>query len=93
MKQTIDDLRLDGNAAAGMLGELFAFEITTAIAVCDGCGREALIGALPLYEHEMGAVLRCLACDQVMLVLTRPHDEWWLDLRGVRITRIARRDR
>jgi hypothetical protein len=89
MNQTIDDLRLDGNAAAGLLGELFAFEITTATAVCDGCDRASPIGALPLYGHQMGSVLRCPACDQVLLALTRPHDEWWLDLRGVRITRIA----
>jgi hypothetical protein len=89
MKVTNDDLRLDGNAAAGLLGELFAFEITTATTVCDGCGRASPIGALPLYRHQMGAVLRCPGCEQVMLVVTRPHDEWWLDLRGVRITRIA----
>jgi hypothetical protein len=89
MKQTIDDLRLDGNAAAGLLGEFFAFEITTAMTVCDGCGGGAPVGALPLYRHDMGAVLRCPACDQILVVVTRPHDEWWLDLRGVRITRIA----
>jgi hypothetical protein len=89
MEQTIDDLRLDGNAAAGLLGELFAFEITTATAICDGCDRASLIGALPLYTHRMGAVLRCPACDQVLLAVTRPRGEWWLDLRGVRITRVA----
>jgi len=30
---------LDGNAAAGMLGELFAVDITAAIGQCNGCGR------------------------------------------------------
>jgi hypothetical protein len=89
MNQTIDDLRLDGNAAAGLLGELFAFEITTATAVCDGCGQGAPVGALPLYMHQMGAVLRCPGCNHVMLVVTRPHNELWLDLRGVRITRVG----
>jgi hypothetical protein len=89
MKQTSDDLRLDGNAAAGLLGELFAFEITTATVVCDGCGQASLVGDLPLYGHQMGAVLRCASCDQILLTVTRPHGEWWLDVRGVRITRIA----
>jgi Family of unknown function (DUF6510) len=89
MKQTIDDLRLDGNAAAGLLSDLFAFEITSATIVCDGCGRGAPVGALMLYRHEMGAVFRCPGCDNVLLVISRPHDEWWLDLRGVRITRVA----
>jgi Family of unknown function (DUF6510) len=86
---TSDELRLDGNAAAGPLGELFAFEITTATAVCDGCGQASLVGALPLYTHQMGAVLRCPGCEQVLLVVTRPHGEWWLDLRGVRVMRVA----
>ena len=89
MERTSDDLRLDGNAAAGLLGELFAFEITTATTVCDNCGRSSLVGALHLYRHQMGAVLRCPACDSALLVVTRSHDEWWLDLRGVRITRVA----
>jgi hypothetical protein len=89
MKQTIDDLRLDGNAAAGLLGEIFAFEITSATTVCDGCGRASPVGALPLYNAPIGAVLRCPGCDQIMVVVTKPHGEWWLDLRGVRITRIV----
>lgn len=88
-KQTIDDLRLDGNAAAGLLGEFFTFEITTATTICDGCGRASPIGALLLYGQQLGAVLRCPGCDQVMMVVTRPQDEWWLDLRGVRCMRIA----
>jgi hypothetical protein len=87
MMQTMNDLRLDGNAAAGLLGQLFAFEVTTATAICDGCGHASPIGALPLYGQQTGVVLRCPACDHVMLVATRSRDEWWLDLRGVRIVR------
>ena len=32
----MDELRLDGNAAAGTLGEVFSFEVTTAEFTCDG---------------------------------------------------------
>ena len=32
------DLRLDGNAAGGLLNEIFPFEMTTAQATCAGCG-------------------------------------------------------
>jgi hypothetical protein len=91
MMETADDLRLDGNAAAGLLGELFAFEVTTATTICDGCGRASLVGTLTLYLHEMGAVLRCPGCAHVMIVVTRPHGAWWLDLQGVRTMRIAAR--
>ena len=89
MTQTVDDLRLDGNAAAGLLQELFAFEITTATAICDGCDRASPVGALLFYSQQLGAVLRCPACNHVMMVVTRPRDEWWLDLRGVRIMHIT----
>jgi uncharacterized protein DUF6510 len=34
----MDELMLDGNAVAGLLQEVFAVEITTAIGTCDGCG-------------------------------------------------------
>lgn len=89
MTQTVDNLRLDGNAAAGLLQELFAFEITTATAICEACGVQSAIGALLLYGQELGAVLRCPGCDEVMMVVTRPHDEWRLDMRGVRTLCVA----
>jgi len=90
MTPTVDDLRLDGNAAAGLLQDLFAFEITTATTTCDECGQASPVGALLFYGQQLGAVLRCPACNQVMMVVTRPHDEWWVDLRGVRILRITK---
>ena len=87
MAETVDDQWMDGNASGGLLGEIFGFEVTTAVTVCDECGGTSQVGALRLFGHRMGAVLRCPACDHVMMIVTRPHDEWWLDLRGVRIMR------
>ena len=46
----MDELRLDGNAAAGTLGEIFSFEVTTAHYACGGCGRVDQIGAAMVYE-------------------------------------------
>ena len=43
-----DELRLDGNAAAALLGELFAFDVTTAMTTCDGCGGSSPVGGLVL---------------------------------------------
>jgi hypothetical protein len=37
----MDELRLDGNAAAGALQEVFSFEVTTAEYACEGCGGPA----------------------------------------------------
>ena len=46
--------RLDGNAAAGILQEIFPFEMTLAHTTCAGCGRSDDIGALATYVHGMG---------------------------------------
>ena len=76
--------RLDGNAAAGLLSEMFARDVTIAQATCAGCGATKTIGTLFLYAHEMGAVLRCPGCDNVVLRLSRTHTHLWLDAMGAR---------
>ncbi len=83
------DLRVDGNAAAGFLDQLFTFEITAAVVTCDGCGRDTPIGALHVYDLEMGAVLRCPSCDHLMISATRLREIWRVDLRGVRQLRFV----
>jgi hypothetical protein len=82
------ELRLDGNAAAGLLDQLFAFEITTAAATCVGCGRETAIGALDVYDRQMGAVLRCPGCDGLMICATRIRGVWRVDFSGLRMLRV-----
>ena len=89
MDRTVEELRLDGNAAAGSLGELLAFDVTTATAVCDGCGRSSPVGALHLYDQAMGTILRCPRCDHLMLCATRIRGVVRLDLRGTRSLRVA----
>jgi hypothetical protein len=88
MDRTVEELRLDGNAAAGSLGELLAFDVTTAIAVCDGCGSSSPVGALLLYDQAMGTVLRCPGCAHLMLCATQIRGVVRLDLRGTRSLRV-----
>ena len=76
------DLRLDGNAAGGLLAEVFRFEVTTAHATCAGCGAVRPVGALLVYGHEMGAILRCAGCDTALIRMARTRGRYWLDLRG-----------
>lgn len=59
--------KLDGNAAGGILQEIFPFEMTTVQATCTGCGTTGAIGTLTVYMHGMGTVVRCPACDNVPL--------------------------
>ncbi|HEX6677736.1 MAG TPA: DUF6510 family protein [Actinomycetes bacterium] len=82
------DLRLDGNAVAGMLAEALAAEPTADLANCAGCGASNQLGALLAYVHGMGAVLRCPGCESVMLRIGRGPGRLVLDLRGIRWLRV-----
>ena len=79
----VEELRLDGNAAGGALREIFAQEMTTAVATCAGCGTAREIGALLEYGHGMGIVLRCPGCDTPMLRFVRTPGWRHLDASGI----------
>ena len=85
-----DKLRLDGNAAAGPLGEVFSFEATTARYTCEGCGRADQIGAAMVYEvRGLGTIVRCPGCDNVLIRLAHNRGRHWIDLRGIRYLQIV----
>ena len=84
-----DALRLDGNAAAGILSELFVPDLTAARATCAHCGATQEMGALLVYAHGMGTVMRCPSCDAVVLCVTRTATGLWLDASGARRIIIA----
>jgi DNA-directed RNA polymerase subunit RPC12/RpoP len=76
------DFVLDGNAAAGLLQEIFALDITAAQIQCEACGSTMAVGSLRLYAASMGAVLRCTHCDRiVMRTVHTPHGRW-LEMAG-----------
>jgi hypothetical protein len=75
--------RLDGNAAAGPLRQVFAVDLTTAVGRCAGCGRTAVLAEAHLYGRAPGLVLRCSGCDGVLLRMVTAPDRAWLDLQGL----------
>ena len=82
-----DELRLDGNAAAGILSELFAVEMTTAEGTCAGCGATNVLAAAQLFAQAPGTVLRCPSCTAVLMcVVQLPGGGAIVDLTG--LTRI-----
>ena len=85
-----DALRVDGNAAAGVLSELFVTDLTAARAKCAGCGETRTIGALMVYAHGMGTVIRCPGCDRVVLRVARTPTHVWLDATGATSIVISR---
>ncbi len=64
------ELMLDGNAIAGLLQEVFAVEMTTAIGTCGGCGAAGPVGAVHVYRGA-GIVLRCPHCNNVLAKIVK----------------------
>jgi Family of unknown function (DUF6510) len=77
-----DELRLDGNAAAGLLSEVFTAEATTAVAACASCGAEGALGAAHVYANAPGLVVRCPGCSAVLMRFARIRGRVVADLRG-----------
>jgi hypothetical protein len=73
---------LDGNALAGPLLEVFAFDMTAAIEQCVSCGRAGPVATLRVYSRAPGLVARCPGCDEVVLRYLRGPTAAWLDVRG-----------
>ncbi|MGA5302442.1 DUF6510 family protein [Nucisporomicrobium flavum] len=80
---------LDGNAMAGDLREIFAVDLTEAVATCAGCGRPSAVAALLVWGPAPGLVARCPGCEDVVLRLVRGPGRAWLDVRGAVSLRIA----
>jgi hypothetical protein len=80
--------KLDGNAAGGVLHAIFPFEMTTVEAVCGGCGERRVMGTAAVYKTGMGTVVRCPACDAVLIRVAEIEGRYWLDMRGVRALRL-----
>ena len=78
-------LRLNGNAAAGILRDLFVTDLTAARGACASCGTIAAMGAQHLYMYPLapGAVLRCAACTGVLMVLVHGGGRYRLALTGL----------
>jgi len=74
---------LDGNAAAGLLQEVFAVEMTTAVATCDNCGASEPVGAVHVFRGA-GTVLRCPHSDNALVKIVKTATEVWISFAGVR---------
>jgi Zn finger protein HypA/HybF involved in hydrogenase expression len=84
----MDELMLDGNAAAGVLGEVFAVEMTTATMMCGSCGAAGPVGAMHLFRGA-GIVLRCPQCDNALVKIVEGNGRMWFDFGGMQSLEIA----
>ncbi len=84
----MDRLMVDGNAVAGLLQELFAVEITTAMAMCDACGATDAVGALHVFRGA-GIVMRCPHCDNVLVTIIKDDTRVWIGFAGLRTLHVT----
>jgi len=81
---------LDGNALAGHLADLFAFDGTMASMRCTGCGAIEVLATAMVYLDAMGAVARCCHCDDVLLTLVESEDRVWIGFPGATVIEVPR---
>ena len=84
----MDRLMVDGNAVAGVLREVFAVEMTTAIALCDRCGATDAIGALHVFRGA-GIVMRCPHCDNALVTIVEDGPRVWIGFAGMRTLQVT----
>ncbi len=79
----LDDPALDGNAIGGLLIEIFATDMTTATGACATCGAVRAVAELAVYRSALGTVVRCRACDAVLMAFVQIHGVTCVDLEGL----------
>ena len=79
----LEDNVLDGNAIGGMLIEVFGNEMTTAVGTCGSCGTSGQVAELAVYQPKLGTVVRCRACDNVLMVFVQVRGVTCVDLQGL----------
>ncbi len=84
----MDALMLDGNAVAGVLQEVFAAEVTTAIGTCATCGASEPLGAGHVFRGA-GDVLRCPHCGDTLVKIVRNGSRMWIGVEGIRTLEVA----
>jgi Zn finger protein HypA/HybF involved in hydrogenase expression len=84
----MDALMLDGNAVAGLLQEVFAVEMTTAVGTCGNCGATDAVGATHVFRGA-GIVMRCPHCGNALLTIVQADTRVWIGFPGVRTLQVT----
>ena len=85
------ELTVDGNAVAGLLGTVFAGDVTASAGRCAHCRTVSLVGTLRVYMRGPGVVLRCPACAEVVLRIVETPRGTVVDVSGATSLRFERR--
>lgn len=78
-----DEAAVDGNAIGGLLLEVFGAEMTTAVGTCGSCGAVSQVAELAVYRPGLGTLVRCRACDAVLMAFVTIRGVTCVDLQGL----------
>ena len=74
----------DGNAADGILREVFAFDAASVTLTCGQCGAIGPVGTTSLDGGSLSKVLRCSHCATAILRVIRTPRGLWLEMESIR---------
>jgi Family of unknown function (DUF6510) len=84
-----EDRKLDGNALAGPLAELFTLDLAAAIVTCAHCGSSGPLAAHHLYADAPALVVRCPTCTGVVLRYASDRHGLRLEMTGTRLLTVV----
>ncbi len=84
----MDALMLDGNAVAGLLQEVFAVEMTTAVLTCTTCSAREPVGACHVFRGA-AVVVRCPHCNNAVMTIVKDGARVWIGAVGVRTLEVT----
>jgi Family of unknown function (DUF6510) len=89
-RDAVAEAVLDGNAVAGVLAAAFGSDMTEVPGECAHCGTVNVVAAMRAYVRSPGTVLRCPACDGVVLRIVETPTATLVDARGAAWLRFER---
>ena len=74
---------LDGNSIGGLLIDVFGADMTGATGTCGTCGTTGPVAELVVYRQAPGTVVRCRACESILMVFVKAPSMTCVDLTGM----------
>ena len=75
--------RIDGNALAGPLSEIFRSDMTLAQGECRSCGHAMLLADTLVEMDDAGFIVMCPSCKHVLFTVVKNEARTWIDLQGL----------
>ena len=83
-------VRVDGNAIAGALSEIFATDMTVASLTCGHCGRTAMLAVASVELDDDGFIVLCRSCDHTLFTGVRREGQLSIYLQNVTALTVQR---